>query len=117
MFLILYFFDRPTFMDSSETLDSDDSQINLLILGSGGFAQAMESEIRVCTCIYYLSLLIVFGYKLYGVIIKTKLMIIIMVIIEQNCLSLISRLKTFTYNFLYFNISMQVFHTVPYIFL
>ena len=39
-------------MDSSETLDSDDSQINLLILGSGGFAQAMESEIRVCTCIY-----------------------------------------------------------------
>ena len=37
-------------MDSSETLDSDDSQVNLLILGSGGFAQAMESEIRVCTC-------------------------------------------------------------------
>lgn len=37
---------RPTFMDSNETLDSDDSQINLLILGSGGFAQAMESEIR-----------------------------------------------------------------------
>jgi len=35
-------------MDSSETLDSEDSQINLLILGSGGFAQAMESEIRVC---------------------------------------------------------------------
>lgn len=34
-------------MDSSETLDSEDSQINLLILGSGGFAQAMESEIRV----------------------------------------------------------------------
>ena len=118
MFLILYFFDRPTFMDSSETLDSDDSQINLLILGSGGFAQAMESEIRVCTCIYYLSLLIVFGYRLYGVIIKTEIMIIIiMVIIEQNCLSLIPRLKTFTYNLLYFNISMQVFHTVPYIFL
>ena len=39
--------DRPQFMDSSETLDSDDSQINLLILGSGGFAQAMENEIRV----------------------------------------------------------------------
>ena len=115
MFLILYFFDRPTFMDSSETLDSDDSQINLLILGSGGFAQAMESEIRVCTCIYYLSLLIVFGYRLYGVIIKTEIMVII--IIEQNCLSLISRLKTFTYNLLYFNISMQVFHTIPYIFL
>lgn len=35
-------------MDSNETLDSEDSQINLLILGSGGFAQAMESEIRVC---------------------------------------------------------------------
>lgn len=34
-------------MDSNETLDSEDSQINLLILGSGGFAQAMESEIRV----------------------------------------------------------------------
>lgn len=101
-------------MDSSETLDSDDSQINLLILGSGGFAQAMESEIRVCTCIYYLSLLIVFGYRLYGVIIKTEIITIIMVIIEQNCLSLISRLKTFTYNLLYFNISMQVFHTVPY---
>ena len=118
VFLILYFFDRPTFMDSSETLDSDDSQINLLILGSGGFAQAMESEIRVCTCIYYLSLLIVFGYRLYGVIIKTEIMIIIiMVIIEQNCLSLISRLKTFTYNLLYFDISMQVFHTVHYIFL
>ena len=117
VFLILYFFDRPTFMDSSETLDSDDSQINLLILGSGGFAQAMESEIRVCTCIYYLSLLIVFGYRLYGVIIKTEIITIIMVIIEQNCLSLISRLKTFTYNLLYFNISMQVFHTVPYIFL
>ena len=116
-FLFCIFFDRPTFMDSSETLDSDDSQINLLILGSGGFAQAMESEIRVCTCIYYLSLLIVFGYRLYGVIIKTEIMIIIMVIIEQNCLSLISRLKTFTYNLLYFDISMQVFHTVPYIFL
>ena len=101
-------------MDSSETLDSDDSQINLLILGSGGFAQAMESEIRVCTCIYYLSLLIVFGYRLYGVIIKTEIITIIMVIIEQNCLSLISRLKAFTYNLLYFNISMQVFHTVPY---
>lgn len=42
-------FHRPQFMDSSETLDSDDSQINLLILGSAGFAQAMESEIRVCT--------------------------------------------------------------------
>ena len=117
VFLILYFFDRPTFMDSSETLDSDDSQINLLILGSGGFAQAMESEIRVCTCIYYLSLLIVFGYRLYSVIIKTEIIIIILVIMEQNCLSLISRLKTFTYNLLYFNISMQVFHIVPYIFL
>ena len=35
-------------MDSSETLDSDDNQISLLILGSGGFAQAMESEVRVC---------------------------------------------------------------------
>ena len=34
-------------MDSSETLDSDDSQVNLVILGSAGFAQAMESEIRV----------------------------------------------------------------------
>ena len=82
VFLILYFFDRPTFMDSSETLDSDDSQINLLILGSGGFAQAMESEIRVCTCIYYLPLLIVFGYRLYSVIIKTEIIIIILVIIE-----------------------------------
>lgn len=38
---------RPHFVDSSETLDSDDSQINLLILGSGGFAQALESEIRM----------------------------------------------------------------------
>lgn len=45
----LLLFHRPQFMDSSETLDSDDSQINLLILGSAGFAQAMESEIRVCT--------------------------------------------------------------------
>jgi len=36
-------------MDSSETLDSDDSQLNLMILGSGGFAQAMECEIRVCS--------------------------------------------------------------------
>ena len=43
----LLLIDRPQFMDSSETLDSDDSQINLLILGSGGFAQAMENEIRV----------------------------------------------------------------------
>lgn len=43
----LLLIDRPQFMDSSETLDSEDSQINLLILGSGGFAQAMESEIRV----------------------------------------------------------------------
>ena len=41
-------------MDSSETLDSDDSQINLLILGSKGFAQAMESEIRVCTILWYM---------------------------------------------------------------
>ena len=42
-----FIFYRPHFMDSSETLDSDDSQINLVILGSAGFAQAMESEIRV----------------------------------------------------------------------
>lgn len=43
----VFIFDRPHFMDSNETLDSDDSQINLMILGSAGFAQAMESEIRV----------------------------------------------------------------------
>ena len=40
-------FYRPQFTDSDETLDSDDSQINLLILGSGGFAQEMEREIQV----------------------------------------------------------------------
>lgn len=44
-----WFFCRPHFLDSSETLDSDDSQINLLIMGSAGFAQAMETEIRVRT--------------------------------------------------------------------
>ena len=56
-------------MDSSETLDSDDSQINLLILGSGGFAQAMESEIRVCRC--YPPSLIVHGNRLQCVTIRT----------------------------------------------
>lgn len=38
-------------MDSSETLDSEDNQINLFIIGSGGYTQALESEIRVnVTC-------------------------------------------------------------------
>lgn len=50
-------------MDSSETLDSDDSQINLLILGSGGFAQAMENEIRVCNlCRENHSIIIIFNF-------------------------------------------------------
>ena len=51
-------------MDSNETLDSEDSQINLLILGSGGFAQAMESEIRVCKGVEKNNVLWWFGGKL-----------------------------------------------------
>lgn len=38
---------RPQFVDSSETLASEDNQINLYIIGSGGYTQALESEIRV----------------------------------------------------------------------
>jgi len=53
-------------MDSSETLDSEDSQINLLILGSGGFAQAMESEIRVCKGVENNKILLRFEGKLCG---------------------------------------------------
>ena len=34
-------------MDSSETLASEDNQINLYIIGSCGYTQALESEIRV----------------------------------------------------------------------
>ncbi|KAK2568305.1 Rho GTPase-activating protein 5 [Acropora cervicornis] len=38
---------RPQFVDSSETLASEDNQINLYIIGSGGYTQALESEIRM----------------------------------------------------------------------
>ena len=34
-------------MGSDETLDSEDSQLNLILLGSDGLAQELEKEIRV----------------------------------------------------------------------
>ena len=35
-------------MGSDETLDSEDSQLNLLLLGTDGLAQELEKEIQVC---------------------------------------------------------------------